>query len=259
MSVLWLERPTDPSVSLASPGLFDGAPATPGSSLFGAVTNGDAISRFTQPALQSDPYDASPVWGGGFSSIVSQLLSVIGQLLGQMGYGGTQNSGSERYYSTASGGSNGDPHLSFNGNTWNDMSAQPDLLCSDSIPGGYRLSTQTTTPDANGITHNQLASVTTQGGRTQVTLERNGNATLTQDGVATNIAPGQTIDLGNETISRGQNGSLEITCTNNSGGQIVTTMSENGAGVNVDTTATDVDLGGSLTAGNTYLQRTNRA
>ena len=43
----------------------------------------------------------------------------------------------EQYFQNASGGSVGDPHLSFNGKTWDNMGSQPDLLHSDSIPGGY--------------------------------------------------------------------------------------------------------------------------
>ena len=259
MSVQWLERPTDPTISLASSGLFDGTPAYPESLLFGTVSNGDAISRFTQPPVQSDPSGASPwPWSGGLYSIITQLLSVIGQLLGQIGNGSSGFGNNEQYFSSATGGSNGDPHLSFNGSAWNNMCSQPDLLSSDSIPGGYRLSTQTTAPNANGITFNQQATVTTHNGGTQVSLDKNGNATLTRDGVTTNIAAGQTIDLGNETISRNQNGSLQITCANAMGGQIVTTMSQtaNREGVNVNTTATNVDLGGTLEVGNNQQQRT---
>jgi hypothetical protein len=258
MSVQWLEQPTDPTISLASNGVYDGTPAWPESSLFGTVSNGDTVSRFTQPQTQSDPYDGASSWSGGMYSIISQLMSVIGQLLGQMS-GGSWGSGSgEQYFSSASGGSNGDPHLSFNGNTWNDMSSQPNLLNSDSIPGGYRLSTQATTPNSNGVTYNQQATVTTHNGNTQVSLDKNGNATLTRGGMTTSISPGQTIDLRNETIARNQDGSLQIVSTNPSGGQIVTTMSQtaNGNGVNVNTTATDVDLGGALKSANNHPPQT---
>ena len=91
------------------------------------------------------------------------------------------------------------------------MQSEPDLLHSDSIRGGYQLSTQTTPPNASGVTYNQSATVTTHGGRTQVSLNNNGNATITQDGVTQNLTPGQTVQLGNETVTCNQNGSLQIT------------------------------------------------
>lgn len=163
--------------------------------------------------------------------------------------GGTPNYGSEKYFSTASGGSNGDPHISFNGSTWNDMQSEPNLLSSDSIPGGYQLSTQTTPPNASGVTYNQSATVTTHGGRTQVSLNNNGNATITQDGVTQNLASGQTVQLGNETITANQNGSLQITTQNGNGGQIATTMTQNGQGVDVNVCANNVDLGGAMANG----------
>ncbi len=257
MSVLWLERPSDPTVALAPTGIYDGTPASPDGALFGTVSDGDSISRFTQPQLQSDPYDGSQSSSGGLYSIVAQLMSVIGQLLGQMGYGNSSSSNwsgsNEQYYANASGGSNGDPHLSFNGSTWNDMNGEPNLLRSNSIPGGFQISTQATAPKANGVTYNQQATVTTHNGGTQVSLDNNGSATLTRDGVTTNIEPGQTIDLRNETISRSQDGTVQIACTNGNGGQIATTLSQtsNGEGVNVKVTASNVDLGGALAAGST--------
>jgi hypothetical protein len=246
MSVQWLESPIDPSTSPSTLGLFDSAPAFPEGPSALTNTAGDMISRTWGPPTQNNFFSASSSSSSsssnGFSSIIQQLFSVIQQLMGQLGSGEP-----EQYFSSATGGSNGDPHLSFNASTWNDMNGEPDLLNSDSIRGGYQLSTQTTTPNANGVTYNQQATVTTDGGRTQISLNNQGNAQLTQDGVTTSIAPGQTLNLRNgETVTRNQNGSLQITCQNQSGGEIVTTMSENGQGVNVNAAATNVDLGGTL-------------
>jgi hypothetical protein len=229
--------------------------------------NLDAISRFFDQASEmgGEQMPLSPMsWLNPFSNPISapfmQFGSQVGSWAQQAGsaisnwFNGMPNYGSEKYFASASGGSNGDPHLSFNGDTWNDMQSEPDLLHSDSIGGGYQLSTQTTQPNANGITYNQSATVTTHGGRTQISLNNNGNATITQDGVTQNLAPGQTVQLGNETINCNQNGSLQITTQGENGGQITTTMTQNGQGVDVNVSADNVDLGGAMVNGSSGCQ-----
>ncbi len=216
----------------------------------------DSISRFLQQSgeMGGEAMPFSPL--GMFNSEGPYgMFQQMGSWAQQAGsaisnwLGGTPNYGNEQYFSTASGGSNGDPHISFNGSTWNDMQSEPNLLNSDSIPGGYQLSTQTTPPNASGVTYNQSATVTTHGGRAQVSLSNTGNATITQDGVTQNLAPGQTVQLGNETITANQNGSLQITTQNGNGGQITTTMTQNGQGVDVNVCANNVDLGGAMVNG----------
>lgn len=222
----------------------------------------DVISRLVENAQEGglgDPLGGLSSWMNPMTNPISSPFMQMGSLFGSwlqnagQSIGGWMNGspsyGSEHYYSNASGGSNGDPHISFNGNTWNDMQSEPDLLHSDSIRGGYQLSTQTTTPNANGVTYNQSATVTTHGGRTQVSLNNNGNATITQDGVTSNLAPGQTVQLGNETVTSNQNGSVQITSRGENGGQITTTMTQNGQGVDVNVCANNVDLGGAMTNG----------
>jgi hypothetical protein len=219
-----------------SPQNYRTPPAFPGSDTISRLLNPGGNTQNTGTASNMSP-----------SSLISQLFSLLSQLLSSLS---GNNNASEQYFNAASGGSNGDPHLSFNGNTWNDMQGQSDLLDSDSIRGGYQLSTQTTTPSANGVTYNQQATVTTGHGNTSVTLDKNGNASLVQNGVVTSIANGQTIDLGRgETVTRNQDGSLSITSTAANGGLIATTMSENGKGVDVNVTAKNVDLGGALVSG----------
>jgi hypothetical protein len=248
--------------------IITGAPAGPSNNLSQlpapafTLPGSDGIARFVNPWAQSDPdaSQASPGWqGGAMSSIISQLLALISSLMSQSGFGTLFNSGGgsgtttqpgEQYFTSASGGSTGDPHLSFNGSTWNDMQSESDLLRSDSIPGGYRLSTQTTTPNASGVTYNQRATVTSGHGRTSVSLDKNGNASYTQDGATGTIADGQSIPLDDgETVSRSQNGDLTITNASPYGGVITTTMTQNGQGVDVNVTASNVDLGGTLAAG----------
>jgi hypothetical protein len=223
--------------------------------------NLDSISRFMQQSQEPGESMLDPgAWLNPMSNPISSPFMQFGSQLGswaqQAGsaisnwFNGSPNYGNEQYFGTASGGSNGDPHISFNGNTWNDMQSEPDLLHSDSIAGGYELSTQTTQPNANGVTYNQSATVTTHGGRTQVSLNNNGNATITQDGVTQNLAPGQTVQLGNETVTCNQNGSLQIAAQGENGGQITTTMTQNGQGVDVNVSANNVDLGGAMVNGN---------
>jgi hypothetical protein len=64
------------------------------------------------------------------------------------------------------------------------------------------------------------------------------------------LQPGQTFDLGNgEIATRNADGSVTVTCTNGSGGEIATTLSGNGNGVDVNVSASNVDLGGTLVRG----------
>ncbi|MGC2130236.1 MAG: hypothetical protein WA629_09080 [Candidatus Aquilonibacter sp.] len=251
------DRQMDPISPFPSPfgaslmGLGDaGYSDSPNSYYNPGSAGADTITSFMQQMQQAE--QSSPLgslmgmtWPANAFNMFAQMGSMFQQLLG----GGNPNYGSEQYYSSASGGSVGDPHLSFNGSTWNDMNSEPDLLHSDSIHGGYQLSTQTTAPNASGVTYNQSATVTTHNGATAVTLNNNGNATITQNGVTSNLSPGQTVDLGNETVAHNQDGSLQITNTNQSGGQITTTMRQNGNGVDVNVSAGNVDLGGAMVNG----------
>ena len=64
------------------------------------------------------------------------------------------------------------------------------------------------------------------------------------------LQSGSSMDLGNgEFVQRNADGSLVITCNNGQGGQITTTIKENGSGVDVSANANNVDLGGALVNG----------
>lgn len=224
----------------------------------------DIISRLTAPTgINPGNPSFSPssflfpglggMMGMGIGGIISQLISALQAMLG----GGNSANGNafpygdnEQFFQNATGGSVGDPHLSFGGHTWDNMGSQADLLHSDSFPGGYQLSTQTTPPQANGVTYNQSATLTTQYGGTQVTLDKDGNATIAENGQTYSLGTGETVDLGNgQLVARNQDGSLQITCDNGNGGEITTTMRCNGRGVDVNATANNVDLGGTLAQG----------
>lgn len=213
----------------------------------------DAVSRLGNPwaGPGQDAFGGTP-WNMPGSSPFGNLMAILQSLIAQLGSWMNGSNGSQQFFSNANGGSNGDPHLSFNGRTWNDMQSESDLLCSNSVPGGYRLSTQTTQPNANGVTYNQQATVTTDAGATRVTLASDGSASYTQGGVTSSLAPGESVNLGNgEIAARAQNGTLTITNTTPQGGIITTTMAQNGPGVDVNVNASNVDLGGTLAEGGT--------
>ncbi|HEY9180340.1 MAG TPA: hypothetical protein VIO32_06440 [Candidatus Baltobacteraceae bacterium] len=191
--------------------------------------------------------------------IVSQLLGLVQQMMSMFGMGNIANGmfgnpqGPEQYFQNASGGSNGDPHLSFNGSHFESMTGHTDLLDSDSFAGGYQISTNVTAPGANGVTFNSQATVSTNFGQTQVSLDKSGDARIAQNGMSFSLANGQSVQLGNgETVSF-NGGSLVIQDTTGTGGSIATTLSENGQGVDVNTQASNVDLGGDLVAQTQHL------
>jgi hypothetical protein len=166
------------------------------------------------------------------------------------GAGGCPQYGGEQYYTSATGASQGDPHLSFNGNTWDNMQSQPNLLQSNSFQGGYQISTQVTQPSSRGISYNQSATIALNGGATTVSLNNQGQPSIAEYGQNVPISPGQTVQLGNgENVTCNNNGSLTVLAQNGQGGQISTTLTQSGQGVNVKVDAQNVDLGGSLVNG----------
>ncbi len=237
--------------------LFDGT---------AAAAAGDNISRFVPPwgdGAAAPGYGASAYGNQGFNGLFGPLMGMLQQLMQMLqsltGYGGCNapsggaancgpySNNNERFFQNASGSSEGDPHLSFNGAHWNNMSSQPDLLKSDSFTGGYKVSTQATPANGKGVTRNQSATVSLNNGATTVTMNNNGEPTITNYGQSLSIARGQTLGLGDgESVTYEQDGALVVTAQNGQGGRIATTLSARENGVDVDITAHDVDLGGAL-------------
>lgn len=204
----------------------------------------DSIARSAAPWSAESGSAVPFAMFGPLLSMLSQLMQMLQSLVGY------QSSGNERFFRGANGSSSGDPHLSFNGNRWSSMASQPDLLDSNSIPGGFQISTQTTPPDGKGVTWNRSATVALQGGATTITLDANGQASLMKNGQSLAVAPGETLQLGDgATVRAERNGSLCITARDASGGAIETTLTARGNGVDVDVNAHDVDLGGALVQG----------
>jgi hypothetical protein len=217
-----------------------------------ARSGGDRINQMFRPVSGFPGF-----LGGGVAGmpIVQQLISIIQQLLSALGFG-QQPASPSNFYQNATASSTGDPHLSFSatdftGNAAQDhfdsMAAHSDLLDSDSFNGGYQISTAVTQPGANGVTYNRQATISTNFGQTQVSLDKDGNAYIMQHGHRHAIAPGAFYNLGNgESVRRNDNGSIVVTDMNGEGGSITTTLTENGSGVDVRTQAQNVDLGGDL-------------
>jgi hypothetical protein len=176
-------------------------------------------------------------------------------------YGLTRANPNEQYFSKATASSWGDPHDTFDGTnaagksvneSWDNMHGHADLLDSSSFAGGFRVSTQTTQPNAQGVTMNQCASVTTNSGNTVVSLDANGQAQITSYGNPITLQAGQTAQLGNgESVTQNADGSLTVNDTNATGGEVSTTLKTNGnGGVDVNAQASGVRLGGYLVSQN---------
>jgi len=242
----------------AEPPIANAFEARSGTAL-GNIAN-DRIKYLMNPALRSpEPPGGfanglSGMFAGGAWGIVQQLISIIQQLVSMLGIGNSTNS--QAYFQSATASSTGDPHLAFNGTGiagnsnqthFDSMADHANLLDSDSFNGGYQLSTKTTQPAPNGITYNQQATISTNYGQTQVTLDKTGSACVTQNGQQYTLANGTSYDLGNgETVTRNNDGSVVVNDTNAAGASITTTLSQNGSGVDVNTQAHNVDLGGDL-------------
>jgi hypothetical protein len=262
MSIQPLEGPLGPNSLSPLGSIGDGAGALSQGMAPGSVA-GDAISRMAPPWLtgaMSNPTQTAMY--GPLPGLLQQLVQMLGDMMGGS-YGSNSNCypysnggnncppyGGEQYFQNASGSSVGDPHLSFNGNKWNSMVSHPDLLNSDSIPGGFRISTQVTSPNERGVTRNQSATIALDNGQTKISMNNDGQASITEFGRNIPISAGQTVQLGNgASVCCNQNGSLTVDACNGQGGRIDTTLTAKGQGVNVDVTAHNVDLGGALVRG----------
>ena len=212
---------------------------------------GDGISRLMPPLSGGAlpyPFQSTPF--GPLAGMMQQLMQMLQSMLGGAPQSLAGGAGSEQYFANATAGSVGDPHLSFNGSHWTSMASQPDLLQSNSIPGGFQISTQVTPPNSQGVSWNRSATVALNGGATTVSLNDAGQASIVNMGQAVPIAPGQTVQLGSgQSVTCNANGSLAIDASNGQGGTIATTLVARGDGVDVNVTAQNVDLGGSLVTG----------
>ncbi len=237
----------------------------------------DSIGPIAQPVFAS-PGDDGFDWSGGsntasdsglsgFNAIMNGFVAALQNVLASIGqqFGMTTGSGqsatpAQTYFTNATAGSVGDPHETFDGtpgsgpsvdSKWDSMNSHADLLDSDSFGGGYRVSTTVTSPNAKGVTLNAQAQVALNGGATKITMNADGSYSVFEHGRDTSLEQGRTQSLGNgESVTLNADSSLRISAQNGSGGSLVTTLTANGGGVDVENTATNAELGGYLVTHN---------
>jgi hypothetical protein len=199
---------------------------------------------------------------GGMLSIMQSLIGMVQQLVAALmsgggGFGAPYGGGQAVQDVNIS--STGDPHIAETGTTYgpngptsvnqhyDNMSSQPDLLSTHDVAGGYRVSTTTTQPNANGVTYNACASVSANGGRDRISMNKDGSYAITDYGQSIALTKGQTLTLsGGETVTANQDGSLTVNASNARGGSVSTTLTSTGNGVDVTNHAHHVTLGGSV-------------
>jgi hypothetical protein len=208
---------------------------------------------------------------GLVSGLVNMLQQLVGSLLNQSttpNAGGWQNpngggwqsplpNGPQQQFQNVDVSSTGDPHIAESGTQvgaggqhaidvrWDSMTSHADLVHSNQIEGGYRVSTAVTQPGANGVTSNQSATVHTNFDQDSVTMNRDGSFSIFDNGEAVQLGKGESADLsGGETVTANQDGSLAVNASNGNGGTIATTLRSTGAGVDVTTHAHEIALGG---------------
>jgi hypothetical protein len=196
----------------------------------------------------------------GFMNVMQGFMNQIAQMVqglaGQQGAtAGQALPPQQQYFTNASLSSTGDPHDAFNGTSagqqisgkWDSMRSHNHLIASNAIPGGFNVATSTAPAQANGVTYNQSATITANRGNTVVTMGANGAYSVIDNGQAVALTGGQTSTLSNgETATLNKNGSLTVGVSNAQGGSISTTLSYNGHGVDVNSTANNIALGGYL-------------
>jgi hypothetical protein len=209
--------------------------------------------------------------GGVFAAFLSSLTNLFSQLLALVSSANLtsqtqppsqpqQNSG-ERAFSDATASSVGDPHESFDGSSsagtnvrgrWDSMTSHQNLLSSDSFAGGYRVATTATSPNSNGVTLNARADVATDAGRTNVGMNADGSYDVTSFGSHVDLVQGRAVHLNaDETVTLNADRSLTIDERNAAGGTLATTLRSNGSGgVDLSSSAHNVDLGGYLVSKN---------
>ncbi len=205
---------------------------------------------------------SSSAGNGGFLGLINNLIGQLGAMISQLSGSGSSAPAPTQNVANANFQSWGDPHLSEtgtvnsgNGSTaavnthFDSMSGQGDLLDSADFAGGYQLSTTVTSPNANGVTHNQSATVSLNGGNDSVTLKNDGSYAIASGGTQLSINPGETLTLsGGACVACSANGKLSVSVQNANGGSIVTNLTAEGGGVDVSANVTNATVGGAIVA-----------
>jgi hypothetical protein len=216
-------------------------------------------------------YGTSNTSGAGLFGMFAGLLGTLQQLVSAL-LNQTQNAGQAQSQSPLPTGpqqrfenvdvsSTGDPHIAEtgtregrNGNQtvddqWVSMTSHDDLVHSNEIEGGYRVSTAVTAPDANGVTSNQSATVHANWDQDAITMNRDGSFAIFSDGRQVQVGKGESATLsGGERVTVNQDGSLTVDASSGIASGIVTTLRSTGAGVDVTTHGHEIALGGDAIA-----------
>ena len=204
---------------------------------------------------------------GMFAGLLGTLQQLVSALLGQLQNGGQPQhqsplpTGPQRRFQNVDISSTGDPHLAEVGTTagrtgthavdahWDSMTSHEDLVHSNQIEGGYRVSTTVTAPDTNGVTSNKSATVHASWDQDAITLNRDGSYAIFDDGRQVQLGKGESATLsGGERVTVNQDGSLNVDADDGRGGTIATTLRSTGGGVDVTTHAHELALGGDAVA-----------
>ncbi|MEA2721275.1 MAG: hypothetical protein QOJ39_3139, partial [Candidatus Eremiobacteraeota bacterium] len=217
-------------------------------------------------------FDGTP---GSMSGLLSGLVNVLQQLLGALFNQNTNSNvnpsanvnqgavqtplpgGPQQRFENVDVSSTGDPHIAETGSRtgpggnravddrWDSMASHDDLVHSNQIEGGYRVSTAVTQPGANGVTFNQSATVHANFDQDAVTMNRDGSFAIYDDGAELQLGNGESATLsGGERVTVNQDGSLAVNASGANGASIMTTLRSTGAGVDVTTHGNDILLGG---------------
>ena len=243
--------------------------AAPSNATASPIRGADAIARPWWSCGTTASNDANPLGnlfgpsnaaGAGIFALVSGLIGALQQLVAAFVSQNAPRSiaqpGQQRF-ENVDVSSTGDPHIAEVGTTegpggehavdvrWDSMEAHDDLVHSNAIAGGYRVSTAVTQPGANGVTFNNSATVHTNFDQDSVTMQRDGAFSISDAGNDVKLAVGQSITLsGGETVIRNPDGSLTVGAQSADGGTIATTLRATGQGVDVTTHAHEIALGG---------------
>lgn len=259
------------------------------------ATNGSGSGYGTANANASDPFGLSS-GGGSIAGMLTGIMNALQQFASTLTTGGASGSatspqnpssaqpwsgsqpwngsqpasgaGPQQRFSDVDVSSTGDPHLAEVGTIegpggnqsvdahWDSMTSHGDLVHSDQVAGGYRVSTTVTAPGANGVTYNQSATVHTDGGRDCVTMNRDGSFAVTENGRPVSLSQGQSTTLpGGATVTANADGSLTVNASNARGGSIATTLRSTGQGVDVTSHAHEISLGGDAIDHNAQAQK----
>jgi len=205
--------------------------------------------------------------GGSLFGIVSGLVNALQQLANMLlsqstapntGQPQSPLRGGPQRFQDVDVSSTGDPHIAETGtraggvavdSRWDSMTSHDDLVHSNQIEGGYRVSTAVTAPDPNGVTSNDSATVHTNFDQDAITMHRDGSFAVFDDGDQVELGRGESATLsGGETVTANQDGSLTVNARDAHGGTIATTLRGTGGGVDVTTHAHELALGGDAIA-----------